>query len=160
MEDKLQILRGHSKMILDIVLSKDKAYLYSASVDAETRDQCHKTFYCCNFLMLLISQSVWPRQAFQPSLIFVGKEGLPESGKPETCFSQLGFGITRKHQTRLERPARDKHSSLFGSLVSQDQKKFNNMFPGSQYYKFFFSVNYTATAYFLKDFTEIVLIVM
>ena len=32
-----QILRGHTKMILDMVLSKDCEYLYTASVDTDAR---------------------------------------------------------------------------------------------------------------------------
>ncbi len=39
---------------------------------------------------------------FQPSLMFVGKAKSPtQSGAPERCFTQVGSGLTCKHQTRL-----------------------------------------------------------
>jgi hypothetical protein len=39
-----------------------------------------------------------PGKPFKPSLMFVGKAtGLPESGAPETCFTWVGSGLSRKH---------------------------------------------------------------
>jgi len=40
----------------------------------------------------------------------------PWNGVPEKCSTWLGSGLTLKHETRLKRLARDKHSSLFGTL--------------------------------------------
>ncbi len=37
--------------------------------------------------------------------------------------TQVGSGLTRKHYARLERPNRDKHSSLFDPFVKYDSKK-------------------------------------
>ncbi len=49
----------------------------------------------------------------RPSLMFVGKaRSLPLSRELERSFSQVGSGLTHKHETRLERLARDEHSSL------------------------------------------------
>ncbi len=36
---------------------------------------------------------------------------------------QIGSGFTCKYQTRLERPARDKHSSLLWLFISDAEKK-------------------------------------
>ncbi len=39
-----------------------------------------------------------PGKPFQPSLMFMGEaSGLPKSGAPERCFSQVGSTLTRKH---------------------------------------------------------------
>jgi hypothetical protein len=48
---------------------------------------------------------------------------LSESGGPERCFTRLGSGLTYKHHTRLERLARDKHSSLLQKFVNYGHKK-------------------------------------
>ncbi len=40
--------------------------------------------------------------------------------------NQVGSGLSRKHNTRLERAARDKHSSLVGSLQVKWKKSFVN----------------------------------
>ncbi len=37
--------------------------------------------------------------------------------------TQVSSGLARKHYIRLERPNRDKHSSLFDSFVKYDGKK-------------------------------------
>ncbi len=46
--------------------------------------------------------------------MFVGKvkKILPNIGEPERLFTQVGSGFTRKHENRLERLVRDKHTSL------------------------------------------------
>jgi hypothetical protein len=66
--------------------------------------------------------------------MFVGKaRSQPSIGAPEKfftpgrCFSELGFGPTPKHQTRLERLARDKRSSLLRKFVNYDRKRFYNV---------------------------------
>jgi hypothetical protein len=38
------------------------------------------------------------------------------SGAHEWCFTWVDFGLTHKHQTKLERFAEDKHNSLFSLL--------------------------------------------
>ncbi len=63
-------------------------------------------FYFRNLQMFVKSQSVCPWQTFRPSVMFVDKAmSLSQSGGPERCFTQVGFGLTCKHQTRLERLA-------------------------------------------------------
>jgi hypothetical protein len=47
------------------------------------------------------------------SLIFVGKaRSISKSGAPESFLIQVGSGVTNKHYAKLERLAKDKHSSL------------------------------------------------
>ncbi len=70
------------------------------------------------------------RKPFQPSLMFVGKaRSLPESGVLFGCSTQVGYSLTHKHQSRLERLARDKHSSLLRTFVNYGRKKFYNVDP-------------------------------
>jgi hypothetical protein len=65
-----------------------------------------------------------PNRLFQPIIMFVGEaKSLHKSGAPERCFTRLGFGLIQKHLTRLERPARSKHSSLLGPFVSYKENK-------------------------------------
>jgi hypothetical protein len=68
----------------------------------------------------------------QSSLVFVGKAW---SGAPERCFTWVGSGLTRKYWTRLERLAKDKHSSLLQKSINYGCKKFNSTGPGGQCYK-------------------------
>ncbi len=42
-------------------------------------------------------------------------------------FKTLASGLTHKHYTRVERPARGKHASLLGTLVNYGRKKFYNI---------------------------------
>ena len=39
------------------------------------------------------------------------------------CFTRVGSGLTHKHLTRLEKLARDKHSSLLRKLVTYSRKQ-------------------------------------
>ncbi len=72
----------------------------------------------------------FPGLPFQPSLMFVGKaRSLRKSSAFESWFTQVGSGFTRKHETRLERPARYKQSSLLRSFENYILKKFHNMGP-------------------------------
>jgi len=48
---------------------------------------------------------------------------LPKSGAPDRCFTLEGSGLTLKHLTRLERPAREEHSSLLQTFVNYGLKK-------------------------------------
>jgi hypothetical protein len=52
---------------------------------------------------------------------------LPYSGAPERYFTRVGSGLTHEHWTRLERPVKDKHSSLFQTFVNYVRKKFYNI---------------------------------
>jgi hypothetical protein len=54
---------------------------------------------------------------FQPSLIFAAK-----ARRTLWCSTLIGYDLTHKYQTRLEKRARDKHSSLFGLLISHEIK--------------------------------------
>ncbi len=57
---------------------------------------------------------------------------LPKCRAPERCFTWIGSDLNHKLQVRLERLARDKHSSLLLTLVNYECKKFFNIGPGSQ----------------------------
>ncbi len=56
-------------------------------------------------------------------------QSLPQSGAPEKCFTRVGSGLTGKHQTRLERLAKDKHSSLLRKSVNCSRNKFYDTGP-------------------------------
>ncbi len=61
--------------------------------------------------------------------MFVGKaRSLHLSGASERCFFHLGSNLTSK-QTRLERLARDKHSSLLQKSINYRQKGFITLGP-------------------------------
>ncbi len=62
-----------------------------------------------------------PGRPFKPSL-FVGKAGVTER-----CFTRVGSSLTSIHKTRLEKPVRDKHSSLLQAIVNDGHKKFYNV---------------------------------
>ncbi len=64
-------------------------------------------------LMFLISQITVSGKAFQPRRMFVRKAGAYPRGAPLMKVSSLSY----KHQTQLDRLAKDKHSSLFGIFV-------------------------------------------
>ncbi len=49
--------------------------------------------------------------------------GLPQSRAPERYFTL--------HHGRLERPHKDEHSSLLGTFVNYDRKKFITLAPGA-----------------------------
>jgi hypothetical protein len=67
--------------------------------------------------------------------MFVGKASdLPKSGATEKCFTWVGHGLARKHWTRLERLARDKHPSLLRKSVNYGRKRFYNI-EGENYEK-------------------------
>ncbi len=46
--------------------------------------------------------------------------------QPESCFTRVGSGLTRKQWARLERPFRDKHFSL----LRTDIKSLGTLVPG------------------------------
>ncbi len=79
---------------------------------------------------------------FQSNLIFVGEaKSLPLRGAPKRCFTWIGYGLTHKRWTRLERLARDKHSSLSQKNVNCGHKKFYNTGPGM--FRNFYLVKFT-----------------
>ncbi len=104
--------------------------------------QFYKTFYGLNLRIFVISSSVCPWQILQPTLMLVGKSKTFPSQEPFTC-SALGQapGLAHKQQTRLDRLARDKVSSLLQKLVNYDRKKLNNIVNRGQRYKTFYSCN-------------------
>jgi hypothetical protein len=53
----------------------------------------------------------------------------------------IGSGLTRKHYTRLERLAWEKHSSLLDPYVSYGEKSFVTTNPVAQIQNFFFVTN-------------------
>ncbi len=101
-----------TSVIVPSVLDEEKKFS-----NLETRSQCYKTLYVCNLRMILISQSVCPLQAFPAQSNICGVEH----------HSRVGSCLNHKHQTRLERLARDKHSSLLGSFVNYGRKKLYNI---------------------------------
>ncbi len=65
---------------------------------------------------------------FQPSLICVGvARSLTYSGASAMSFTYLDSDHTHKHQTKVEKLAGDKHSSLFKKFVNYGSKKFNKI---------------------------------
>jgi hypothetical protein len=52
---------------------------------------------------------------------------LPESGAPERWFCWGGSSLFGKYKTRLERLAKDKHSSLLQKLINYGHKKVYNI---------------------------------
>ncbi len=98
-----------------------------------TRGQCYKTFFVHNLRIFVISQSVCLGNPFQPSLMFACKAEAYPSEALFRC-STLGQapGLTRKHQTRLQKLARDKHSNLLQKSVNYRQKSFITLAPGGQ----------------------------
>ncbi len=100
-----------------------------------------KLFYLHNLRMFIISQRVCPWQAFPAQhnvLTLVGKaRSLPQSGAP-----RVSSGLTLEYQTRLERLARYKHSSLLRTLVNYGHKNFNNILPRVGIQKAFLRTSY------------------
>jgi hypothetical protein len=48
---------------------------------------------------------------------------LPKSGAPERFSAEIGSGPTQNFYTRLQKLAKDKHSSLFRTFVIYGRKK-------------------------------------
>jgi hypothetical protein len=71
-----------------------------------------------------ISQSVFWAVPSQYSQMFVCKAGAYPSEAPYWCYTLwLAPGLEYKRSTLLEWPARNKHSSLLGPLVSYKANK-------------------------------------
>ncbi len=111
--------------VANFIMEKQLAYLSSSILGPVLYN-----FYGCNLQIFVISQSV-SGKPFQLSLMFVGKAGEYPSEAP---FYRKGSGLTRKHQTWLERLARDKHSSLLRKSVNYDRKWFYSTSPQCHLY--------------------------
>jgi hypothetical protein len=62
--------------------------------------------------------------------MFVGKaRSLSYSGVPARCFTRVSSSLARKHLTKLERLARDKHSNLLWKVVTYGHKSFITLAP-------------------------------
>ncbi len=86
--------------------------------------QPYKTFYLRNSRVFVISQSVYPQQAFLGfSSLLVRPGAFPR------VEHLKGSSLTRRHQTWLERLARDKQCSLFKTLANYSRKKFYSIRP-------------------------------
>jgi hypothetical protein len=69
-----------------------------------------------------------PSKLFQPSLMLLHTAGsLPSSGALEGASLGQSPRLPRKHYTRLDRPGRDKHSSLLRILVIYGGKTLYNI---------------------------------
>ncbi len=85
---------------------------------------------CASYKIFIISQGVYPWQAFQAQSNVCGQGQEPTQGRaPERCFTWVGSCLALKHQTRLERLARGKHSSLFQKFVTYSPKGIYNIGP-------------------------------
>ncbi len=73
----------------------------------------YKTFYGRNLRIFVINQSSCPRQTFPVQSNVWGQAQV----------------LTRKHQTRLERLAREKHSILLRKFVNYGHRKFYSTGP-------------------------------
>ncbi len=67
--------------------------------------------------------------------LFSKAKCLPYSGAPERFFNRVASCFANRHQTKLERLAMDKHSSLLRKFVNCVRKKFFNIGPCGLYYK-------------------------
>ncbi len=105
--------------------------------------QCYKTFSVHNLRTFVISQSVSHRHSFSSLVLcfWVRPEAYHRMEHLKRCFTWLGLGLAYKQQTRLERFARNKHSSLLRKSVNYGQKKFYNIGPWAQCYKTFYVLN-------------------
>jgi len=81
--------------------------------------------------LIIYSLCPLPCKSFQANLMFVSKA---RSGVPERCFTRVGSNLTHKHYTKLEKSARDKHSSLSQTFVNYSCKKFCNIGPCTSAY--------------------------
>ncbi len=124
-----------------------------ASGDKQTfiyRSLYYKTYYG-RYFWIVSSQLVVlvHGKPFQPSPMFVCKaRGLPQSGAPEKCFNWVCYSLSNKHQTRQERLARYKHSSLLQRYVNYGRNKFagkTETYPNGAPEKCFTWVGYSLT---------------
>ncbi len=99
------------------------------------RGQCYKTFYGRNLRNFVTSYSVCPGKPFQLSLMFAGNARAYPSEALFRCSTLWQTpGLTHKLQTRLERFARDNHTSLLQKFINYDRKMFYNIGPRQRGY--------------------------
>jgi hypothetical protein len=80
---------------------------------------------------------------FQLTLMFVGKvKSAPWIGTPKRSSTQVGSSLTHKHQTRYERPAKEKRYSLLEIFVNYVRKRCITLSPRPNVLKFFTSAIY------------------
>ncbi len=80
---------------------------------------------------------------FHLSPIFVGKvRRLLWSGVPERRFTYVRLNLTSKHKTKLDRTARDKHTSLLNTFINYDYKIFITLVPGLVFTKLVLLVSF------------------
>ncbi len=85
--------------------------------------------------------------------MFVGKgRSQTYSGAPKRCFSQVGSNLTQKHLNKLERFARDKHSSLLQIFIYYGCKKLYIIGPSVRIHKTFLNNKDLKKIKFLKKF--------
>jgi hypothetical protein len=73
--------------------------------------------------------------------MFVRKVGAYPSGVPKgSSLYSKALGLFHKHSTRLERLARDKHTSLLRTFANYGRKSFVTLGPGQDVIKLFTSV--------------------
>ncbi len=75
---------------------------------------------------------------FRNKLEYLSLASLPQNRPPERCSNRVGSFFTNKHQTRLERLARDKHSILLQTFVNYVRKSFITSAHGFKYITLFF----------------------
>ncbi len=107
--------RNQASMLIILYTNLHKSILSQQSKVWHCLGRIHISQHFIFFATYLTSRpnklAFFSGRLFQPSLMFVGKAGTYQS---EIC-STIGqaSGLTSKHQTRLEKPFRNKHSSLF-----------------------------------------------
>ncbi len=72
--------------------------------------------FVCPSVRLSVYLSVFP-------FLWLSFNLFAQSGAHEWCFTQVGSGLTHKHYTRLEKLARDKHSSLLWKSINYSCKR-------------------------------------
>ncbi len=82
-----------------------------------TREQYYKTFYKRNLWMGQTSWSLCPWQAF-PTWSSICRCSMESTPNGERQSTRTDSGLPCKHWTRLERIAKNKHSSLLGPFVN------------------------------------------
>jgi hypothetical protein len=108
------------------------------------RQNVIKLFTAVIYKCLQYARVFFPGKPFQPSLMFFDKAGAFAIEEPFSC-STLGQapGLAHKQETRLERPATDKNSSLVLTVVDYGQKSFIKLTPGPNVIKLFTAVIYS-----------------
>ncbi len=95
-------------LILCFIIKRLRLHTYDGLLTSSHQGPILSKKFPTNLWIFVISSSVFPGKPFQPFLMLVGEaRSLSQSGAPERCFTWEGSGLTRQHQTRLERLARE-----------------------------------------------------